>query len=119
MSETFTTEQMKEMLANFRPPIVPAEAKSELSPVNGSGISEQARRAVWEELESLKRWTKLLEEHLQNDPGGVVPWLHLDSISEATSKLIYCAGQMNSLRLARGRESPNTKLAGSSGQATG
>lgn len=82
----------------------------ELDPASGSAIAHQNRRRVWEELEAIKMWTARLEAELQKEPDGVIPYLHLKSISDSVTDLLYAAGQVNALRLAGGKKSPNTEL---------
>jgi len=47
-----------------------------------------------------------MEKTLNDDPNGIIPWIELQSISEATSKLLYAAGHVNAIVLAVGRN-PN------------
>lgn len=74
-----------------------AEASSLAAPI-GSAIAHQSRRQVWEQLAQIKIWVARLESGLQRD--GVIPWMQLQSLSEATERLIYSAGQVNALRVA-------------------
>lgn len=78
------------------------------APRIGSAIAHQNRRRVWEELEAIKTWTARLESELQKEPDGVIPWIQIQSISEATGRLLYAAGHVNALRLAG--VSPNGAL---------
>lgn len=67
---------------------------------NHSAIKHQNRRQVFESIELLKTWTVRLESELQKDPDGVIPWIQLHSIAEATSKLLYAAGHVNAIQLS-------------------
>lgn len=64
-----------------------------------SAIEHTNRRRVWVELENIKAWAKRLEDELQKNPDGVVPWLPLESLSGAVSGLIYAAGHVNAITL--------------------
>lgn len=64
-----------------------------------SAILNQNNRRVWEELDVIKMWVGRLESQLQKEPDGVIPWIPLQSISEATSRLLYSAGHVNAMRL--------------------
>ena len=74
-----------------------AKGQGTLAAANGSAIEHQNRRQVWMALERIKDWTRRLENELQNNPDDVIPWIQVNSITEATSELLYSAGQVNAM----------------------
>ena len=79
------------------------EAPRLLPASRGSAEEAVNRRQVWMQCDDIKRWAAIIERALNEDPSGVIPWLHLQGLSEALSKLTYCAGHVNAIVLARGR----------------
>jgi hypothetical protein len=67
--------------------------------VNEIAMEKQNRRRVWAELDAIKKWAERLESELQKEPDGIIPWFHIQSLSEATTQLLYAAGHVNALRL--------------------
>lgn len=66
-----------------------------------SATEHQNRRRVWEELEQIKQWSERLKATLQKEPDGVIPWIQLESISQATSRLVYASGHVNAALLSK------------------
>lgn len=67
-----------------------------------TALEYQNRRTVWLEIDSIKVTAAKLEEGLQKEPDGVIPWDQLHQMAESVTRLIYTAGAVNALRLARG-----------------
>lgn len=82
MSETFNDEQMKQMLATFRPPEVPAEAKSELAPARGSAL---VGMAIGDYVAMLERQNKYLRKELHKNEARL-KWLHDCSTGQTDSE---------------------------------
>lgn len=76
-----------------------------LAASDGSAIEHQNRRRVWEELDAVRTWSARLEAGLQKEPDGVIPWLQLESLHQATSRLLYAAGHVNAVLLSQRSES--------------
>jgi len=73
----------------------------------GSAIEHQNRRQLWEELETIRSWLERLEAELQANPDGIIPWIQVQSISEAANKLLYAAGHVNAIILAECKNDPS------------
>ncbi len=62
------------------------------------------RRRVRESIDKMQVWLKRLEDQMDVDPDGVIPWIPIQTISEGMSELVYSAGHVNGVVLAEGRE---------------
>lgn len=74
----------------------------------GSATKRINQRYVREAIDKLQIWSKRLEAELDRDPEGVVPWLAVQGIMEASTAIAYSAGQVNGAHFeGGGRKSPN------------